>query len=56
MRYVQYHRDGTVRMDWYTFRNMSIDKVMRTVSSNARTTKPHTVRPTSKRRGVKQFI
>lgn len=53
--YVLHHRDGTVRMDWYTFRKLHPDKVMRTVEANAKVRparKPHRL---SNAEGVKQY-
>jgi hypothetical protein len=32
-RWVQYHRDGTIRMDYYTFRNIKADKVYEHLTS-----------------------
>lgn len=33
-RWMMYHRDGTVRMDYYTFRNLKMDRVMSALTSH----------------------
>lgn len=55
-RYVNYHNDGSVRMDWYTFCKMPVEKIVNTIKENTTVRQPHTIRPTSRTAGVKEFI
>lgn len=32
---MEYHNDGTVRMDYYTFQKLSVDKIMRSIKRRA---------------------
>lgn len=54
--YVLHHKDGSVRMDWYTFSKLKVDRVMDTLKLNASTVAPHVRRPVTVEGNVKEFI
>lgn len=53
--YMMHHNDGTVRMDWYTFCALKTDAIVKTIQANRMVKPKHTIRPLSRKRGVKQF-